>query len=99
MQHMMNVVVPLRGVANRAGAFPAQPFGLVLFVLEQEVDRALEARADALGELVEDVGPAVVLDRVHRVEPQSVEVKLVDPVVRVLDEELRAPAARSDRRS
>ena len=88
MQPMMNVVVPLRGVANGFGAFPAQPFGLVLFVLDEEVDRAIEARTDAFGDLVEDVGTAVVLDRMHRVEAQPVEVELVDPVFGVLDDEI-----------
>ena len=38
--------------------------------------------------LVDDVGTAVVLDRMHRVKAQSVEMERVDPVFRVLDDEV-----------
>ena len=52
------------------------------------MDRPLEARPQPLGEFVNDVWTAVVLDGVDRVEAQSVEVKSADPVFRVLDDEV-----------
>ena len=45
-------------------------------------------RAHALGELLQQMRRAVVQDRVHGVQPQAVEVELLDPVERVVDEEL-----------
>ncbi len=45
-------------------------------------------RAHPLGQLVQQVLGAVVQDRMHRIEPQAVEVEFLDPVERVVNEEL-----------
>src|SRR5208283_4362883 len=88
VKDMMDVVVPLRRIVKRFAILPNEPAGLVVLVLEQQVDRPLEARPDAFGELVVDIGPRVVLDGVDGVEPQPVEMELVEPVFGVLDDEV-----------
>ncbi len=50
-------------------------------------------RAHPLGKLLQQVLRAVVEDRMHRVEPQAIEVELLDPVESVLDDELAHRAA------
>ena len=47
-----------------------------------------EALADAFCEFVEEMRVAVVDDRMDRVESQTVEMKLFQPIHRVVDEEL-----------
>src|SRR5258708_19311257 len=63
---------------------------LVPVVLEHEMDRALarEPRAHRLGDLAQDVALAVVADGVDGVEAQPVEMKLLEPVERILDVEI-----------
>ena len=56
-----------------------------------------EAFAHAARELRQDVGRGVVDDRVHGVEAQAVEVELLEPVERVVDEELAHRLARGSR--
>ena len=56
-------------------------------VLRDEDDRALGTIAHGRGELGEEVHRAVVLQGVRGVEAQAVDVVLVDPMQRVLDEE------------
>ena len=87
MQDMVEVVVPLRRVEHRLTAAADEALRLVVAVLQQEVDSPGKPRPDALRELVEDVGAAVVLDRVDGVEPEPVEMEGLDPVFGVLDDE------------
>ena len=50
-------------------------------------------------ELGQEIGLRIVDDRVHGVEPQAVDVILLEPVQRVVDEEVAHRAAASRRRS
>ncbi len=99
-ERMVQIVVPLRGVEALA-----QQMRLVPVVLEHEMDRALarEPRAHCLGDLAQDRALAVVADGVDSVEAQPVEMKLLEPVERVLDVEfahrLRRLAVKIDRRA
>ena len=52
------------------------------------IERGCAASRAALRELREDVRLAVVEDRLRRVEPQAVEMKLADPVTRVAEDEI-----------
>src|SRR5262249_3385985 len=47
-----------------------------------------KAFAKPLGEFVEQVGPRIILDGVDGVEAQSIEMKFLDPIFGVLDEEV-----------
>ena len=87
---MVHVVVPLRRVqARRAALVARQPACLVGAVLKDEMHVAAgQGGAHALGDLGDDVRPAVVEDGVHGIEAQAVEVELLEPVERVVDEEV-----------
>ena len=98
VQHVMDVVVPLRRVAlGLAPVRPQEPARGILLVLEDEVERPVQRGvAGPDGEFVEDVGLGLVDDGVDRVEPQPVEVELLDPVERVVDGEVtHRPAVRA----
>jgi hypothetical protein len=97
VEGVVRVVVPLRGgpaldQARRVGV-----------VLEHEVDLPLQARAlgDRARDLLDDVRAGAVGDGVDRVHAQPVEAVLLDPVERVVDEEIahgaRALAVEVDR--
>ena len=77
----MEIVVPLR--VERLGT---QPFGIVAFVFEHEVDVTLLAdpRANLGSHGVEEI---VIGDRMDRVEPQPVDPIFLQPHQRVVDEE------------
>ena len=95
MQHVMQIVVPLRRVANRPPDLPAQPARLVRVVFEHQMNRPVgDPPPHGLRQFGQDVGVAVVDDRVHRVEPQPVEIVLLEPIERVLDHEVAHRAAR-----
>ena len=85
----MIVVVPQRVEAVAAARRIAHQARVLRLVFGDDVDRALAAarRADAPDDVGEDVRRRRVLDVLRRVEAQAVEVELVDPVARVLDEE------------
>src|SRR5205823_10620177 len=89
VQAVVGVVVPLR-VAGRGGARGAEKAHGVVEVLEREVDRAAAAfgRTRRAGDLVDDVRFALVVNGVDRIETQAVEVVFLEPVKRVVDEEL-----------
>ena len=88
---MVDVVVPLgiEGQSLLVVASSCQTRCLVVFVFQNEMNVAIrQGRPDTLGHFLQKVQVAVVLDRVDRVETQAVHVKLLQPVERVLDEEL-----------
>ena len=62
-------------------------------------ERSRRNLVHALGELGEDVPRRVVLHRVHRVEPQPVEVVLLQPQLRVVDASARTTARPRSRSS
>ncbi len=87
----MEVVVPLRvGDARRAGIVAHEQRRAVRVVLENDVDLAFPPRAVAQrrADLAHDVDRRVVVDGVDRVHAQPVGMELLDPVERVVDEEI-----------
>ena len=105
MQHMMHVVVPLRRVLHRlAIGIAREPGRFIVLVLEHQVDlTARHAFAHAVRELGQQVRIAIVSQRVHRVQPQPIEVEVLDPLQRVAHDELAhrtaARAVEVDRRT
>ena len=89
VQHVMHVVVPLSVVQRAVAACPAlQPSRLVVLVLKYQMRTARQRRAaHPLRQLLQDVHRAVIHDGVHRVEAQAVQVKLLEPVEGVMNEE------------
>src|SRR5690606_9916104 len=88
-ERVVDVVVPLRGVE------PVREIaGAVVVVLEDEMDGTiLDPGAHGGRELGQDVGIGIVEDRVDGVEAEPVDVELLEPVERVLDEEVADRAA------
>ncbi len=94
VQTMMDVVIPLRVEALRS-ALRSQPARLVRAVFQYEVDRPLPAGpgADALRDFGQKMDCAVVLNRMHGIETQAIEVIFLQPVEDVVDEEIADRAA------
>ena len=85
----MEVVVPHRVEAEAAPLGRQQLLRMLRLVLGDHDDRArLRGFARSARELREDVRSAVVEDRLRRVEAQSVQVELADPVARVAENEI-----------
>src|ERR1700730_2145318 len=76
---------------------PLEVPGLIAVVLEHEMNFAASyAAPDRLAYFADDVGRAFVVNRVHGVEAQSVEMKLLQPVKRVVYEKIaHRPALRA----
>ena len=70
---------------------PREMRGVIVVVLDHDVSALAISRAQALRHLVENVGNAVVTDRVHSVETKPVEMKLLDPIFGILDKEVADP--------
>src|SRR5207302_672085 len=83
VQNMMEVVVPLRRVKPAV-----QQARVILLILEHEMNVAvIEGGTNALRQFLEDVIRTIVHDGVHRIQTQSIEMKLPNPVERVVNEE------------
>ena len=89
MQHVVHVVVPLRVVQDGVAARVAlQPARLVVLVFQHQMRAARQRRAaHPLRQLLQDMHRAVIDDGVHRIEPQAIQMKFLQPVERVVDEE------------
>ena len=88
---VVEVVVPERVETVAAGLAGADEPCVLRLVLGDDVEAPAgggRGRADALVDLGENVAVRPVEDLLRRVEPQPVHVELLDPVGRVLDEEL-----------
>src|SRR5262250_1713900 len=90
VERVVDVVVPLSQVGRAlVGAAPCQASRLVAVVLEDEMYEAVPAGAfgHRAGQLVEHVVGRAVGHGMHGVQPQPVEMKLLQPVQRVVDDE------------
>src|SRR5437763_3269401 len=88
---MMGVVIPLSFIVRSSPApVSTQVAAGIGVVLKHEVDMAIgiEARTHGLGELGQDIGVSIVDDRMHRVQPEPIELVLLEPVERVVNEEI-----------
>ena len=91
----MQIVVPLRRVADRPPACRRRRrASFASFSSIRCTGRSAMRRRTVCGQFGQDVGVAVVDDRVHRIEAQPVEIVLLEPIERVLDHEVAHRAAR-----
>src|SRR6516162_2776152 len=97
MQGMVKIVVPLCGAAGNAAFRSPQIPRLIAVVLEDEVDVAIGNTApDGLDDFADYVGLAAVKNRMDSIKTQPVEMKLLEPIERVLNKKFaHYPAARS----
>src|SRR5579862_212440 len=96
MQGMVNVVVPLRCVSQRAGVGAASKIArLIAIVLKNEMNITIGRNGfpNRIGQFRQYVRRGVVRNLVYGVQPQSVKVKFVQPVKRVMNEEVPNGAA------
>ena len=85
----MDVVVPLGGIAFRSAGDAREIGGLVVLVLDQDRDRSTEIeRPHSLGEFDYQGRVARVDDGVDRVEAQPIDVELLEPIERVVNDEI-----------
>ena len=88
MQRVVDVVVPLRREAHFVFRAAERP-GRIVVVLEHEMDMAVRhGPPHRRGDLGQDMRRAVVHDRVHGVEPQPVDMVLLQPVKGVVHHEV-----------
>ena len=89
MQDVVEIVVPLRGIAHSSAAEPRQAARLVAVVFKDEMKFAPgDMVAHRLSDFVDDVGHALVDNGVDGIEAQPVEVELLEPVEGVVYEEI-----------
>ena len=90
VQRVVHVVVPLGRHPATALGRGGDHHGVVEVALGDEVERSAELgrqRGHLVGQLGEEVRPGVVVERVHGVEAQRVDVEVAEPAQRVVDEE------------
>ena len=87
---MVHVIVPLSGVMSRFAAFVAlQPFRLVLFVFEDEVEVAIrQCLTNAFCYLDQYVVRAIIGNGVDRIKAQTIGVELFQPIEGVVQEKV-----------
>src|ERR1035438_10641403 len=88
---MVDIVIPLRVVRlNSAGFHSLKVMGLVVVVFQNQVNMpiGLYETSHCIGKFRQDMRSRVVDDRVNRVQPESVELILRQPIHSVLDEEV-----------
>src|SRR5438046_10301611 len=91
MYYVLDVVMPLGGVgAGQAPLVANQPPRFIAVVLEHQMDRSrvTDAGADRRRKLVENIGRRVIGDGMDGIKAQTVEMKLLEPVERVVAEKL-----------
>ena len=87
---MMKIIVPFAVEECRStGIVARMQMSDVSVVLGRQVNRAVETEvSDGPGDLLEDRFIGLVVDLIDGIEPQPIEAVFVEPVERVLDEEL-----------
>src|SRR5215469_5528353 len=94
MQGMMQIVVPLCGAADNSAFRSSQIPRLIAVVLKDEMDVAIgNTVPDGLDDFADYVGLAVVKNRMSSIETQPVEMKLLEPIERVLNKKVAYFAA------
>src|SRR5882724_11635266 len=91
MAHVMDVIIPLRVIENCAAvAITFQIAGGVVIVLQNSMDLPLASNclAYGCGQLAENVWSGIVLDGMHGVKTQPIEMELFQPVEGVVNEEV-----------
>ena len=86
----MEIVGPLRGEAEAVrldGADDARIVEIALGDQRQPLSQLRRQVADRAREVLEERHRALVVDRMHRVEPQAVDVVMAQPAERIVDEE------------
>src|SRR5712671_4727688 len=89
VQDVVEIVVPLRVVAGAATVCPSQVAGLIAVVFEDQMNFAIgDAAPDGLAGFADDIGLALVENRVDGIEAQPVEMELLQPIERIAYEKI-----------
>src|SRR5690606_19549879 len=89
MSRVVKVVVPLGGVTDHHTAISCMKMGNIAVVFGDEMPGPVgKFRPHRLCEFYQKVRLRRVLDLVDRVEPQTIEIELVEPVEGVVEEKL-----------
>ena len=103
MQRMVDVVVPLRRVPPLSRIAQIARLVGVVFQNQMHMTPGINPGAHAVGQLDQNMRAGIIQDRMHRIQAQAVEVVLMQPVERVMDEKLAhlatAAAIEIDRRA
>ncbi len=97
---MVQIVVPLSGVTAGPTRRTRQITGLVAIVFEDEVDFPIgDPAPHGLRQLGQDIGLAVVMDRMDGIEAEPVKGVFLKPIERVVDHEVAHRPARAARKN
>src|SRR5712671_5898987 len=89
VQDVVEIVIPLRVVTRAATVCPPQVAGLIAVVFEDQMNFAIgDAAPDGLADFADDIGLALVENRVDGIEAQPVEMELLQPIERIAYEEI-----------
>src|ERR1700733_4378914 len=91
MQSVVDVIIPLRVVCARLAPLrPTKITRLVAIILEDQMNLSKwpDGAANRFGQFRENVRSGVVQDGVHRVQAQTIEMILGQPIQGVVDEEI-----------
>ncbi len=89
MQGVVKIVVPLRVVIFGANTGAHQIARLVAVILQHEMDFSIGyPKTHALGDLVDDVGRAVIDNCVNGIQTKPVEVKFFQPIQGIVNEKV-----------
>ena len=83
---MVQIIVPLSGKTLRPAVAARQQAGLIAVIFKNEMDFAIgDLAADGFPDLGDNVRAAVVINRVHRIKAQPVEMVFFEPVKCIVD--------------
>src|SRR5579863_7478401 len=91
MKDMVNIIIPLRVIpASLTLAISIEISGRVVVVLKNKMDvpPVSERFSDSFGNLGKNVGDGFVNNCVYRIQAQTVEVILLQPIKRIVDKEV-----------
>src|ERR1700730_655425 len=89
VQDVVEIIIPLRVVTRAATACPLQVAGLIAVVFEDQMNFAIgDAAPDGVTDFADDIGLALVENRVDGIEAQPVEMELLQPIERIVYEKI-----------
>src|ERR1700674_5903122 len=89
VQDVVEIIIPLRVVTRAATVCPPQVADLIPVVFEVQMNLAVgDAAPDGSADFADDIGLALIENRVDGIEAQPVEMELLQPIERIVYEKI-----------